>query len=216
MSKWFYYVLIALGLLVFIFCLIPYFVQTNVLSPEAGVNFYSESWGLLFTLLLFVALFDLREKLEWKDVENKVKRRIGEQLSSIFLDVSVLCKHGALHNAKEKENLLNEFVSQEINLGGVLKNPDAVEHFSRVLEHHASMIEQFEINYERKLSSKIQASLFDISEHVNSLSSELMFLSIDREYGQFQIADLTKIADLIKKIMNDIALLRKNGIDIGF
>jgi hypothetical protein len=216
LSKWFWYGLIALGLLAFIFYLIPHYIQTEVFSPELGINLYSETWGLLFTLLLFIVLFELREKLEWKSTEDKAKQKIGRKIRALFADVSIFCKVERTHydDAEERikltERQLDELISKEIEFTTEAKKDLLDADLRRFYGEHCDSIshslEILEIGYARFLNSESETSLMKLQDYLDKLSLKFKLRHTkDEDYFE-------SIAHLIKEIMKEIRNLKTNGI----
>jgi len=218
LSKWFYYGLIALALLAFIFVLLPYYVQKNVFSPDIGVNFHSEAWGLLFTLLIFIVLFDLREWLDWKSVEDRVRERIRRQILGLFAELSIFCKIDREHfdplsekkQADSIEKQLNILTSERIELTNEAKRDllevDLRRNWEWVLDSRRKNLSQIEQKYLRFLNSEIQASLMDIQDYLDSLCLQFR-LRHTKEEDFFE-----SFSSWTGKIMKEILKLKRKGI----
>ena len=86
LSKRFVYPLIG-TLLIILIVFVSYAIS---LGNEMATRFLPTLFGLMFSFLFFTVLFDLREYLEWKGVEDRIKKRIGNLLSAILWDVDSL------------------------------------------------------------------------------------------------------------------------------
>jgi len=72
-SKWFYYGLIAVVLFVIAFFDL---YELVFFSNDFAIRFLPTLIGLVFNFVIFIVFFDIREKLEWKTLEQKVKRNL--------------------------------------------------------------------------------------------------------------------------------------------
>ncbi len=128
LKKWFWYTVIYVALS----STLLYLLSLPLRIEELSGNFLAEVFGLLFTLTIFMMILDLREILEWKSVEKRVKKRLGRQINAIFLELTHLCKFDRvligdrLYNDRElekvKEKLLSSLASEEIKLSDSARN----------------------------------------------------------------------------------------------
>lgn len=213
LSKWLYYSTIA-GVLVLLFL---YYLPLAREGNDIAANFLSEIWGLIFTLGIFIVILDFRERLEWKSVEDRVKRRIGRQIRGLFIDLSGLCVidrvvFGPFSREKfEAEDLkqLNKLASEKVRLHdgakkSLLKNDFRVQ-YRRLIESRATSIGQIEERYFRFLDSDVQASLMDIQDHLDDLTYDFIVPYAKRE--RF----FESISSSIGKVMKEIDKLRRKG-----
>ena len=220
LSRWFWYAVIyfALSLILLNILLLPLKIE------ELPTNFLAEVFGLLFTLTIFMMILDFREILEWKSVEKRVKRRIGDQIFQIFnrliglyeVEEKLLGDYSDDAWKKMYETQLNSLVSGELEFSSYgkdsllpRKNVDLVSY----LDSKRASLSGIENKYNKFLGYKLQTSLMDIQDYLERLNSDLRypFVSI-RENVSYN----EHLSDLIRKIMTEIAKLRQSGIDIGF
>jgi len=212
LSKWFYYCLIALALFVLIFFALPYLANRGVISQELELDLFVECWGLLFTLLIFVVLFELRDKLDWKSVEGKVTRMIDRRIDIIFNEVSLLCNVNMVvfgdiseeaFKKRRKEELerlstkveLNQYMIDEIF---EKKRHDVALELATVLDQHRMFLSEIEVKYSRFLNSQLQTTLIEIQEYLSYLRYELRVIPTTKE--RFN-KDLSEIIGKILKAM---------------
>lgn len=222
-SRWFYYILIFVVLLFFIFYVFPTLLAYGLIEADLNLNLFSETWGLLFTLLFFVMLFELRDILEWKKVESKVKWRISWEIYPLFADILSLCEvetllHGddwdldawkdlqkrQLEQLRKGKIVLSVFGKQ------LLEDSKVAEGYASVLTTRKNNLSNFEIKYYRFFSSEVQCSLMDIQVEIERILMELL----RSEY--FGTKDADRLTKSIEKIITEIANLKENGIGIGF
>lgn len=219
-SKWFYYFLTGFFLLALSIGFLPSALNGNDISA----NFLSETWGLFFTLVIFVMLFELRESLEWKSVEDRVKRRIGKRIHAIFIELSTFCEVNRVlfgekifddEAWKELENKqLEELTSKEIRLNDfakeALKDTNTRLSLASTLDSRRAYLSEVEAKYFKFLDSELQTYLMDIQDYLEALSFELRVRrSKEQNFHK-------SIAKLIGKIMKEIAHVRQSDINIGF
>jgi len=203
LSKWFYYILISIGLILFWIFLLPLALG----GEQLAANFLAEVFGLLFTLVILVMILDYREWLEWKSVEHRVRKRIQGQILGLFAELSIFCK---MKGADSFENQLNRLASEKIELTKEAKS-DLLEYDLRrdwewILDSRRKNLSEIEAKYLRFLDSEIQASLMDIQDYLNSLCI------------QFRLRH-TKDEDFVEsfsswtgKIMKEVLKLKRKGI----
>ena len=213
LSKWFWYGLFFLVLFGFGLSLLLKALE----GGELESNFLAEVFGLLFTLVIFVMFFDLREKLEWKSVEDRVKQRISRQIRGLFIDLSGLCVidrvvFGPFSKEKFEEmdlKQLNKLASEDVTIHdeakkSLLKNDFRMQ-YRRLIESRATSIGKIEERYFRFLDSDVQASLMDIQDHLDNLSYVFVVPYAKRE--RF----FESISSSIGEIMKEIDKLRRKG-----
>jgi hypothetical protein len=213
-SKWFYYALITILLLILI-ALTSYGTSLGI---EIAARFLPTFVGLFVTLLIFWIFFDVREKLEWKSVEDRVRKKIGRQIGSIFSNIRMLCEVEATETRslteidwnRESKKDLNDLVNKGVKLNNQWKDTIIASQFSKFFEEQENLISEIEGKYGKFLGSELQTSLLDIEEYLRRLSFEILgFIGEDAEIEK-------AISDLIAKIAKEIVKLRESGIDIGF
>jgi len=212
LSKWFYYSLTALALLVLIFFALPYWRSIGVISRELELDLFSECWGLLFTLLIFVMLFELRDKLDWKSVEGKVTRMIDRRLDAIFNEVSLLCNVSMVvfggiseeaFKKRRKEELERLAKNVELNQSTIdeifeKRRHDLALELATVLDQHRMFLSEIEVKYSKFLHSKLQTALMEIQEYLYYLRYELRVIPTTKE--RF-CKDLSEVIGKILKAM---------------
>jgi len=191
-------------------------------EPRIGIKHYAEAWGLMFTLLIFIVLFDLKEYLEWKSVEDRVKRKIGRQIRALFAHLSIFCQVERVHYdplSKEKkirlvEKQLNKLASEEIRFTAGAKrdllDENIRQSYEGLLESKLNSLGRLEERYYRFLDSEVRASLMDIQDYLDELGLEFKVRHVrDEDYFK-------SISDLIGKIMREILRLKRKGIWVSW
>ena len=218
LSKWLYYGLIAVVLLLLFF----YFLPSVWKGEDIATNFIAEIWGLFFTLAIFIVLLDFREVLEWKSVEDRVRRRLGMQIRALFAELSIFCKVERVHfdplseekRIKLVEKQLNTLASEEIRFTVEAKKDLLDENlrrsYERGLDSRLNSLGRIEERYSKFLDSEVRASLMDIQDYLDRLSLEFRIRHIrDEDYFR-------SISDLIGKIMKEILKLKRKGIWVNW
>ena len=211
-SKWLYYVLIAILLLVFI-ALTSYGTSLGI---EIAARFLPTFVGLFITLIIFWIFFDVREYLEWKPVENKVKQKIGKQIHVLFAELSIFCQIQRVHydSADERRKLidkqLDELTTKEIEFTIEAKKDLLDEDVTRLcgedLDSILNTLGRYEGRYAKFLDSKIEASLMNIQDYLDELSLKFRLRhSKDEDYFK-------SLQYLIRETMKEIKNLKTNGI----
>ena len=220
LSKWLYYVLTALVLLVVYIELLPLALKGQEI--DLAQNFLSEIWGMIFTLIVFVMFMDWRERLEWKSVEDRVRKRIGSQIHALFAHLSILCKVERVHFdplSKEKriklvERQLNTLASEEIRFTMEAKkdllDTDLRRSYESILDSKLNSLGRIEERYSKFLGSEVRASLMDIQDYLDELSLEFRIRHIrDEDYFK-------SLSDLIGKTMKEIQRLKRLGFWVNW
>jgi len=183
-----------------------------------AANFVSEIWGLFFTLGIFIVILEFREWLEWKSVEDRVKKRIGRQIRMLFAELSIFCEVERVHfdpHSKEKrikliEKQLNTLASEKIRFtkeaNEDLLKKDLRLRYERLLDSKRNNLGRIEERYSKFLGSEVRASLMDIQEYLDGLSLELRVRHIKNTVF------FESISNLVGKIMKEILKLKRKGI----
>lgn len=218
LSKMFWYILIALILTILLFLIYPIAKS----GDELAGNFLAEMWGLYFALGFFVMLFELRERLEWKSVENRVEKRIGKQIRGLFAELSILCKIERAHvdplskkkQAELVERQLDTLASENIEFTLEAKKEllkeDLRRSYERFLDSRANNLVRIEERYSRFLDSEVQTSLMDIQDYLDGLSLEFRIRHI-RDEDFFK-----SVSYWIGKIMREISKLKRKGLWVNW
>lgn len=205
LSKWFIYVVVFIILFIF-----------SVLTNYYALQLFPTSIELLITFGLFYVFFDLREKLESKTVRDRVKQRIGRQFYRVFADVLGVCDVGVTFDGKTEEDYkkfqrrqLNELVTKELKINDAYKTKESLI-YGQLFEELEHALEGIEVRYEKFLSSYLKNSLFKLEDYLHMLS--FMYMQTNIKNGD----RLNIITDYVRKIMNEINEMQKQGIDVGF
>lgn len=205
--------------LVFIFL---FFMLWNVLPSalsgnDLAANFLAELFGLAFTVGILAIIFDLREWVEWKSVEDRVKKRIGIITRTTFDTLSMVCRVERVHyepRSKEKqiglvERQLNTLVSKEIRFTRLaeknLLDQNIRTSLRKILDSRANRLGKIEERYSKFLSSEVRASLMDVQEYLDKLSLEFSVPHMRNEVY------FESVRELIKKLMVEIKKLKRKG-----
>lgn len=220
LSKWLHYGWLAIFLVSIGLYLLPLVVSGHGVAE----NLIAEIFGLLFTLVVFIIFFELREKTKWKAVEDKVRRRIGRQIHLIFIELSNLCEvNSMVEGVKVFDNevwqeveyrQLSDLTSKVPEIGDVgkefLADANKRRGLASFLDSRRTYLSQIEDKYLKFLDSHLQESLMGIQDYLEGLHLELRVKRRKAEDSH------QAIANLIGKIMEEIAQIRKSGTDIGF
>jgi hypothetical protein len=213
-GKWFWYIVIVLSLSILVI-----YLWIVSLTNEMALRFLPTFVGILFTFVSITLFFKVREYLEWKKVEDRVKRKIGRQLLTIFSNLEIMILVDDLYSkdylediaklgwSKRTEKQLNNVLNDKIALKPIWKDPKMCSQLSEFVEDREKILSEIEGKY-GKFDSQIQASLMDIEEYLHKLSFELTFYSADEEQKE------NTISELIKKITVEIQKLMKIGIKV--
>jgi hypothetical protein len=85
MSRWIYYFLICLVLVVANWIILPFLVVKEIVNLDLSYNLFSEIFGIFLTLILLVAIFEFKEEMNWRKVKKKVLQRICNHIRSLFI-----------------------------------------------------------------------------------------------------------------------------------
>jgi hypothetical protein len=221
LSKRFIYSLIVLVLIFFI-CLSLYEAH---LGNDLAARFLPTLCGLLVTFGIFTVFFDVREELEWKEVEDRVKKRIGSEIFTLFKLLTDFCEvDKSLASAdranieklkelerKQLEQMTGKVVLIETLLSDLLEKKDLAANFASLFDSIRIRISEIEGKYGRFLNPKLRVPLMDIQDCLDELRFELKLGSVGSAERLHQ-----SLSTIIEKIIKEINNVRGNGIDIGF
>ena len=201
-------------MLFFIFVVFPNLLANGIIDRDLNLNLFSETWGLLFTLLFFVMLFELKDILEWKKVESRVKWRIGWEIYALFGNISTLCEvdthtHGGVPNLSawkdSQKRQLEQLSKGKVVLGygkELLENSKLIEGYASIVATRKNALSGLEDKYFRFLNSEVQCSLMDIQIELERLYNGLKRIEL------FDIKDENVLTEPIEKIISEIAKIR--------
>ena len=241
LSKWFIYAYIALILFFGTYVILPRFILMEIISPELGLNLYSESIGLFFTLFIFIMLFDTREWLLWKRVEDRVEKRIEIVAQRIFSELSRFCEVNLEERVRKlrsegdfsKEEFkkdgiryldrirLNSLASGDFKLSDLAKelwkDEKKASLLASSLDSKRTQLSELEGKYLKFLDADLQVSLMDIQGYLSTLSASLTFLRsfIIEVFEGDEENFYESILDGIKKIMVEIAKIYEPETNIA-
>lgn len=213
LSKWFYYGLIAVVLLI----LTTLSLYGISLGYDIALRFLPTLGGLWFTLGIFYVFFDVRERLEWKSVETKVMKGIEGEIDSIFIELSLMCEvnmvffgeAGMTEEAIKKRNEdelarlatnleLNQHTVDEIFEKG---REGLASELASYFDKHRILLSEIEMKYSKFLNPQLQTALMEIQEYLGCLRRELRVMPMKKE--RFH-KDLSEIIGKILKAMNEV------------
>jgi len=219
LSKWFAYALITIVL----FILLCFTLYEMSLGNNMATKFLPTLFGLMFTLVIFTIFFDLREKLEWKKVEDRVKRRIGMRIHGIFVELSNLCdvdlvlegddifSDKAWRELQRKQlKQMTEKVKLNETAKKLWKERKLAFSYATLFDSRRARLSEIESTYIRFLNPTLAASIMDIQDYLENLHFELTF-----PHSKIEIFE-ERLSTIIEKIVKEIVTIRENGIDIGF
>lgn len=211
-SKWLYYCLTAIFLIVFGWKIIPYLVENGIINIDLGFNLQSETFGIIFTLLMLVVVLELREQLRWRKVKEKVFDRISIQLRSLFIQLTHFVEftwsskpYSILEELKSKQSLA---FSKE----GMQTLND--KNLSRVLENRMIGFGELEERYYRFLESELELSLMEIQRLLRRLRDGMIQYQnlatrkfVSEEFQQKELLSITHA------IIKEIGKIHDLGLD---
>lgn len=205
LSKWFYYLLITLTLLIFIFILLPYFVRNQVISVDFSYNLLSEFWGILFTVLLLITLVELREKLEWKSVRDKVIDMTKNELEDISKLVCIITDE----QVKEPKQMEPMSIGRKIFSGPASLAKMIL--LKRLLRRQR-VLDNIEAKYSNFLEPKLRVSLIELQEKFDDLSLTLELKEYylkqrtEKEFFDTFFASMCKLYTMIEEMQKKVRM----------
>lgn len=182
-STWFYYLMYVVSLLIFRYIILPFWVLNETITNEQAYNLYSESWGLIFTIILLILVLDLRESIKWRSVKSKVYNRISIQLSGIFSEFVNLCEC-IIGGAKAPNESMDDFLrrlqrtqleelNRRIELNDIAKKHLPEGAFADLFDARKQYLSNIEMKYFNFLDSEVVLSLMEIQDNLNQLSMSI-------------------------------------------
>lgn len=232
-----YWSILIIGLVVFVSLIGFVLIPLGIVDYSLGINLISESIGILFTIVFLTWLFTLREKNQWKIVENEVYSDIQMEMASLFNVILDYVKGGLMLKAtvlakSDKETRKRSFTVlqglkdadqiafNDVLLYTLLESKDSVEPFLEI----ARRLSDIEMKYSKFLSTEITLSLIRLQTNIRSLDA------ISTLYSTSQLTQKTlpkKVAmeimkinyrDLVgipfKKLVEEIHKLHVEGIKL--
>lgn len=209
-SKWFYYGLIAVALVIvsfFVLC------ESVFFTNDFAIRFLPTLIGLLFNFFIFIVFFDVREKLEWKPLEQKVKYNLKKDFFSIHLELVSLCGLADFLLQPESEyEVSGKFNIKKFNedeLEYLLKH-DSIENLGKADNEHAAFFQRRSISmsdtlnrYGKFLEPKIQCSLMDLEDCLDSMSYYLLSSRLlEKDKKELLLGEIKKIELELKNLQN--------------
>ena len=201
------------------FWLIPY----GVIEYNLGVNLFTSSIFMVITVFFLSWLFDLREKLQWKIVEERVYSRIALNLRSILTLIIFFIEMKDMKQEKPFRNLgdyitarlehLNEQDSIVIDEKGRKTLLD--KRYKIDLETRRRDLTEIEMKYSKFFTPKIVSSLLEIENCLLDLELHIKNLRYPPiSYEGYEEMILGFISQKFHKIIKEIYKLHTMGIRI--
>jgi hypothetical protein len=219
LSKWFYYSLVLVGL----FFTLIFLLYETTLGNEMATRFLPTSASLIVTFGIFTIFFELREDLEWKKVEKRVRRRIGKQIHGLFVDLSSLCE---VDRVLVGDDIQNDDAWKELNrkqlkqmsekiilndsIKEILEKRDLAVGYATLFDLKRARLSEIEGKYLRFFDPTLRGSLMDIQDYLADLRFEFKVPSSNQ--ARFEKTLSTIFENLVKEIIR----IREKEIDIGF
>lgn len=211
-SKWVYYCITAVFLIVFGWKVLPYLVQKRMISSDLGYNLLAEIFGILFTLLVLVAMFELGDQLRWRKVKGKVLGRISTQLRTLFIQLTHFIEFTWSTNAYTILDELNSKESLKFSKEGmeILTN----EKLPKLLENWRVGFGELEERYYRFLESGLELSLMEIQRLLSRLRYGLVQYQ-DPSTRKFISEDFQRkeLLSIIHTMIHEISKIHELGLD---
>ena len=226
-SKRVIYVLIAFILGSFSFIIFPVLINQGVFSQGFGENLSSEFIGLLVTLFLFVVIIEARDVLAWKKVEKRVKERIGRQTKFLFNTFIDTYGTNAPRFIGMEPLAVDVYRKSLIELKNkILEDPEKFELSNRgqqlvkadefmllttpYYETRRIILSDLEGKYWRFLNPEIQTSLMNIQDELEALIIEF------QKPFKNNVEKCKLVENIMRKIIQEIKILKDKGIDVVF
>jgi hypothetical protein len=218
-SKWFYYLLTAILLLTFII-LTGYGTLHHI---DIAERFLPTFVGLFITVVIFYIFFDLREELEWKEVEGRVKRRIGSEIFDLFTLLRDFCEVDKswvggdsrdIEAFKKSERKQLKQMTEKIVLIGnladdLITKKSLGQDYALMVDKIRVRISESEEKYGRFFSPKLRVSLMDVQDYLVDFRIELKLGTFGSNKTLSQ-----SLSSIIGKLAKEINNIVENGIDI--
>lgn len=168
-----------------------WFIPYGIVEYNLGVNLLTSSIFMILTIVFLTWLFGLREKNQWKVVENEVYSSIRRNLRRIFTGILTYVEDadeireslGKMRGSETKDKfLVNELCklkdAEEIRLDvlvvkALLEERILIEPFVT----KARELSNIQLKYSKFLSPKLTLSLMKIQDYINDLESSSNLLA---------------------------------------
>jgi hypothetical protein len=201
-SKWVYYYIIGIVLVVITTVMLYLFSLNNELAHK----FIPTIIGIDVNFLIFTFIFNIRERLEWKSLEDKVNEELKKVFFSVHLDLLSLTQIDVTKiDARE-----NEFTSNgKFNIGKFNEiEADLLINSTYEIKNLYKFDDEFSISFQVKATSigrmlerhgrflkpQVQCTLMDLEDQLETLALFLISYHIDRETREY----------ILKKTIKDI------------
>lgn len=231
-AYWIILIVVFAGLAMLIwFLLIP----RGLVEYNLGVNLFTSSIFMVLTIVFLSLLFSLRDRRQWKSVENLVRLDIQGDLGLLFYSILRFSENGSeIINSilsiedpeTQKKNLVAEL--RKLNQGkGIKLNPNFLklvlaksppEPFSSIRKR----LGEIQLKYERFLSPKLTYALMGIQQALVLFETISEFNTTITKTpnlfsGTFQNIDWNKPIEFsCQTIIAEIYSIHEIGIDFLF
>jgi len=204
------------------FWLIPY----GVLEYNFGVNLVTSSIFMVLTIIFLMWLFNLRDKIQWTNVRQKVYSRIAMNLRSI---ISLITYFVEMKDMKRMDESKQSCDIKEIMLARLedLYHKESIildkkgksilldKDFQIDIDVRRRHLSEIEMKYSRFLNPELVSSLIEIENCLFDLKLHITNLRYPpSKYDGFEDVMFDHIADKFQKILKEIYSLQKTGITI--
>jgi len=171
-----YWIILSAGFICF--SLIIWTVIVPI-SPDLGVNLFTESIFMVLSIVFLSLLYDVREERRWKPIRDKIiERVVTDNLENLFLLAQNLCalpKNRDYSTLAELANMekvvlrndIVDFFSEKRNLYGYIEGFDEI----------SKKLHSIQVEYSRLFEPEIIERLVTLELYTRDLYQTLKFLT---------------------------------------
>lgn len=213
-SEKLYWIILVLGLGIFT---VVDWIWIIPISWDIGINLFTDSIFMLFTVIFLTWLFKKREQREWVVACKHVHLLIGTETRHLYNVLEILFeprpRQLGLFYQEFLRNLKELSDREELKLSSVGKKAISTKHKAAILKEIRKSLSDIEVKYSRFLNPSLLDSLLSIQVHLNfiidHITNKEMYLEMFSEERYFSILS-NAIHDIIKKVteihmMDDIS-----------
>lgn len=212
-----YWFLLILGFIVFALLIWFWFIPYGIVEYNLGVNLFTSSIFMVFTVVFLSWLLSLRERIQWDLVKNEVLEELGGELRSIFI---VLRSYLEVPKTSFIEELAQMDILELSSLGKEVLIRSTSQKDIWVLNYllnRTAFFNNLETKYSRFIDPPLRLSLMKIQNELEWMKRMLELRETYLEFNIYSSVDeyFHGQSLAILRIIKEIDKIHKMGIDIN-
>lgn len=229
-----YWIILIIAFTVFAISIWFWLIPQEIIEYNLGVNLFTSSIFMVFTVVFLTWLFALRERIQWTTVKDEVYGSIQDELSMIFDGILDVVEEGLrfkrsflfTEDAETRKKLgfdelcklkdAKEIRLHPVMLEAVLGDQKLFESFLKV----GKRLSDIEIKYSKFLSPQLTVSLIKIQRSIRLFDSAVQLRTIKALMPEAHQQIETLVPDIVsislERLVREIYNIHEMGIEFSY